>query len=274
MARVEHGGPVHIATGLPGVLLFKEQRTIHRYRVWHESWYAFCVVSDGLGEVRYRRQNVALCPGTVVAFVPGEVHETRQIYSPGSYHVLMIPADALHARAARLGRTEVQLPLSPIHDAGIFRQFAKFCAHLERNESDTFVKELSYEALLETIVSLDVRAVVPSTAALDVLRQSEVIREVCDFLMRQPPSSKPSLAQVGRRLGLSPGYISRVFSSEGYCPPQTLMRLIRVERGRKLLQAGESVKGAAYQAGFSSPEKFHQHFRTVWNMAPSSYRSL
>jgi AraC-like DNA-binding protein len=271
MTQLERGVPIHVATGLPGVQLFKESRSAHHYRVWHEDWYAFCIVSEGLAEVRYRQQNVALAPKTVVTFVPGEVHETRRVYTPGTYRVVMIPAKDLHARAAHFGREDVQLPVTPLCDPTIVRQFTEFCEEAEHPAKDSIVRELLYHVLLDTIVSLDVRAHATTTPVLSLSSTRDVVREVRDFLVSQPAKPTQSLAEVARRLGFSPAYISRAFSSEGHCPPQTLMRLIRVERGRKLLSAGESVKAAAYSAGFSSPEKFNQHFRTVWNMPPSEY---
>jgi AraC-like DNA-binding protein len=265
--------PRHVATGIPGVVLFEERESKHHYRVWHEDWYAFCIVERGSADVRYRGRVLPVRPETVTPFMPGEVHETRRIEVPGTYRVLMLPTNLVEDRAESMGKRSPELAATTWTQKATYGAFAAACSRLEGQSVSTFEKELLLLELVDLALTRD-DAAGPDEASPHSDCQPRVIQAVRDYLVENFDRSL-ALADVARDLGLSSGYVSRAFSTAERCPPKTLLRLLRVERGRRsLLSPDVSVKRAAYDAGFTSPQKFNQAFQVAWNMSPSQYQQL
>ncbi len=275
-------GPKHWSTGLAGVSLFEEVESSHAYRVWHENWYCFCLVSGGAGEVRYRGRTLEFAPERAFAFGPGEFHETRRIHAPGTYRVLMIDASAVAKRSATanwqaaVSREGAQLPTTFTSASSVHADLSRLTRALTDPTASHLEREIHYGQFLDTIVANDERLPKASERQPESGRgDPAVVRAVRDFLMtNDDPNS--TLVEVAAALGWSAGYVSRVFSEQGYCPPKTMLRLIRVERARRMLVADprRSIQNAALTAGFRAVEKFNVAFRTAWNMSPSEYLTL
>lgn len=263
-------GPEFIATGLPDVTYFRETESSHAYRVWHEDWYCLCLVEAGAGDVRYRNRTLLLEKDHAFVFAPGEVHETRRVHVPGTYHVVMVPAAAVHARAEAASRRDVQLPITldshhPVYQALLELTLAlQFAAQAQREDA--------YARLLEAMVTNDVRAKTEGTTELPEASTPRVVRAVREFLLDNDDPSL-TLSDVAIALKVSPGYVSRVFSEHGYCPPKTWLRLSRVGRARKMLVTDprRGVQNAALSVGFRAVEKFNTAFRVAWNLSPTEY---
>jgi AraC-like DNA-binding protein len=251
-------------------MLFREQRSQHLYRVWHEDWYAFCVVEAGVGQIRYRGRTLGVEPGRVLGFAPGNVHETRRIELPATYWVLLVPVKDLAVRSGHSG--ELEWDAAPWTEPYLVEQFRAVCCALANPKTPLIDRELSYAALLDLIVAQDRRA----KGTLPCRIERAVVRRVQEHLVSQLLTCDVQLAGVASALGWSPGYVSKAFSTVGACPPKTLLRLVRVERARRHLELpGEaSIKQAALIAGFSTAEKFNHAFRVAWNLSPTEYREL
>lgn len=263
--------PKHWNTGLPGVTYFEERGSSHEYRVLHADWYCFCLVLGGEGDVRYRNRTLRLTANQAFVFAPGEVHETRRIYAPGTYRVLMIPAATLLAHAQLRGQDDLQLPITLANNHPAFAELLDFTDQIKQNDLTSLERDVRYAALLETLVSFDERET-GSNLQRPGHATPRVVTAVREYLWNNDnPDLK--LPDVARALGWSAGYVSRVFSEHGYCPPKTLLRLLRVERARRqMVDSSEYIKRAALEAGFKAPEKFNEAFRAAWNMTPTEYR--
>lgn len=264
------GGPTYCPNPLEGVTCFQEVGSTHAYRVWHEDWYCLCLVMSGAGDVRYRNRMLRFEPDRAFVFAPGEVHETLRVHTPGTYRVLMLPAADVGRRAEQHSRCDVQLPMSfsgvhPLVTALRRLTDALFdvsVSHLER--------ELRYEQLLDHMVAHDERG--SACSSLDQVETPRVVSAVREYLLAND-NRNLKLIDVSRALGWSSGYISRVFSEHGYCPPKTLLRLRQVGNGRRLLLENpkDLIKSAALESGFAAVEKFNAAFRVAWNMTPTEY---
>jgi AraC-like DNA-binding protein len=264
--------PTHYPTHLPGVHLFREHSCQHHYRVWHEDWYALCLVDSGAAELRYRGRILTLAPASVAIFAPGNAHETRRILAPGAYWVLLLPAVQVNEHSARWGRSELQLPPKVWTDPGVVARAREFCTLLADDATPLLDRQLLYLELLDHITTLDARADVAFTPEQEP--ELSVVRRVREHLVHRRLDCTASLASVAQELGCSPAYLSKAFSISQACPPKTLLRLVRVERGRRLLvDDGLPVKEAGLNAGFPSSEKFNRAFHDVWNLSPSAYVS-
>lgn len=263
-------GPIYCPHPLEGITCFQEVGSTHAYRVWHEDWYCLCLVMSGAGDVRYRNRTLRFEPDRGFAFSPGEVHETRRVHTPGTYRVLMIPAAAVNRRAEMSSRRDVQLPISFSGGHPLLAALRRLTDALFDAGVSQFERELRYEQLLDAALAHDERDT--ATPAPGPSEAPRVVRAVRDYLLANDDRNL-KLADVGRALGWSAGYISRVFSEHGYCPPKTLLRLRQVGNGRRHLldHPEDSIKSAAFGSGFPAVEKFNAAFRVAWNMTPSEY---
>jgi transcriptional regulator GlxA family with amidase domain len=82
-----------------------------------------------------------------------------------------------------------------------------------------------------------------------------------------------TLAELAARAGMSVRTFSRRFRAEvGLTPVQWLVQQ-RVDRARRMLEAGEeSVDRVAARAGFATAASMRMHFRLVVGVTPASYR--
>lgn len=79
----------------------------------------------------------------------------------------------------------------------------------------------------------------------------------------------PTLAQLGKEVGCSPFYLSRVFSENTGMTISRYLRNIRLERAAELLRNGEcNVTEAAMSVGYSSLSHFSKAFAEMFGACP------
>jgi AraC-like DNA-binding protein len=92
------------------------------------------------------------------------------------------------------------------------------------------------------------------------------------FLLKQNLPEPPSLEELGRKIGCSPFYLSRIVSAQtGRTITQHLQRL-RLEKAAELLRSGEyNVTEAALEVGYSSLSYFSAAFHEMFGCCPGLY---
>jgi AraC-like DNA-binding protein len=81
-----------------------------------------------------------------------------------------------------------------------------------------------------------------------------------------------NLAELGRRVGCSPYYLSRTFSACAGCTLQEYQRRTRLHRAAELLRGGRhNVTEAALAVGYSSFSYFTKAFRETFGCCPGLY---
>lgn len=106
-------------------------------------------------------------------------------------------------------------------------------------------------------------------------RQQRVAQERVEqviFLLQQDLANPPSLEALGRKIGCSPFYLSRIVSAQtGQTITQHLRRL-RLERAAELLRLGDhNVTEAALEVGYSSLSHFSAAFHETFGCCPGLY---
>lgn len=91
-------------------------------------------------------------------------------------------------------------------------------------------------------------------------------------ILKRELINPPTLEAIGREVGCSPFYLSRIFSQEaGMTIPQYLRKL-RMERAAELLRGGKhNVTEAALAVGYSSLSHFSQAFCQTMGCCPGLY---
>jgi AraC family transcriptional regulator of adaptative response/methylated-DNA-[protein]-cysteine methyltransferase len=81
-----------------------------------------------------------------------------------------------------------------------------------------------------------------------------------------------TLAQLSKRVGLSPFHLQRLFKRATGLSPREYQSAHRMQRIKKQLRKGDDVTTALYDAGFSSPSRLYENTNQQLGMTPGTYR--
>lgn len=106
-------------------------------------------------------------------------------------------------------------------------------------------------------------------------RQKRMARERVErvqSILRARFDNPPTLEQLGREVGVSQFYLSRIFSQETRMTIPQFIRRVRMERAGELLREGRhNVTEAAFAVGYSSLGHFSKSFCEVMGCCPTLY---
>jgi AraC-like DNA-binding protein len=115
----------------------------------------------------------------------------------------------------------------------------------------------------------------PGEKELFCTRQQRVAQERVEqviFLLKQNLAEPPSLEELGRKIGCSHFYLSRIFSAHTGRTITQYLRRLRMEKAAELLRSGEfNVTEAALEVGYASPSHFSQAFHEAFGCCPGLY---
>ncbi len=115
----------------------------------------------------------------------------------------------------------------------------------------------------------------PPGEELFCTRQHRVAQERVEqviFLLKQNLVEPPPLEELGKKIGCSPSYLSRTFSSHTGQTITQYLRRLRMDRAAELLRQGElNVTEVALEVGYASPSHFSQTFHETFGCCPGLY---
>jgi len=103
-------------------------------------------------------------------------------------------------------------------------------------------------------------------------RRLDLVREVCGYI-RENPASKITLADLGRKFGVSPYHLQRTFVDVMGTSPRRYLEECRVALLKLRLARGEPVLGALRGAGYSSHSWLYKDSRVKLGMTPANYKA-
>lgn len=95
------------------------------------------------------------------------------------------------------------------------------------------------------------------------------VRAICERLAAQERA--PSLAELGREIGLSPAHLQRTFKRATGMSPRQYAESLRMQRLKTHLQNGQSVTQATYEAGYGSSRAVYENASAQLGMTPATY---
>lgn len=101
--------------------------------------------------------------------------------------------------------------------------------------------------------------------------QTEIVRKACAAI-DAATEGPPTLAELGKRLGVSPHHLQRVFKKLMGISPRQYADERRLGRLKARLRRGEAVTGALYEAGYSSSSRLYETASDHLGMTPGTYR--
>lgn len=101
--------------------------------------------------------------------------------------------------------------------------------------------------------------------------RAELVHDVCrliDLELEKPPNLK----QLGAQLKISQFHLQRVFKNLMGITPREYTVARRAEKFKNGIQAGQTVTGAMYQAGYGSSSRLYENASAQLGMTPATYR--
>ena len=99
------------------------------------------------------------------------------------------------------------------------------------------------------------------------------MRALCEYIRRHSDSGEPlTLDVLGRRAGLSPSRLRRIFREIVGVTPRQFVEACRFEVLKSELRDGEPVTRAIYDAGFGSSSRVYEQAGDRLGMTPGQYR--
>lgn len=98
-----------------------------------------------------------------------------------------------------------------------------------------------------------------------------IVAELCAFIRRNP-DAPATLAALGRRAGMSPGHLQRVFKRVAGVSPRQFADACRLDRLKSGLREGEDVTTALHAAGYGSASRLYERAGDQLGMTPGDYR--
>src|SRR5262249_28882789 len=81
-----------------------------------------------------------------------------------------------------------------------------------------------------------------------------------------------TLAELSKRVGLSPFHLQRLFKRATGLSPREYQSARRMQQGKGGLRKGDDVTTALYDAGFGSPSRLYEKAPQQMGMTPGEYR--
>jgi AraC family transcriptional regulator, regulatory protein of adaptative response / methylated-DNA-[protein]-cysteine methyltransferase len=102
-------------------------------------------------------------------------------------------------------------------------------------------------------------------------KRLELVKEVCAYI-QENAASKLTLADLGKRFGVSPYHLQRIFMDVMGISPRRYLEECRVTHLKLRLAKGEPVVGALRATGYSSHSWLYKDSRAKLGMTPADYK--
>src|SRR3954462_9457443 len=98
-----------------------------------------------------------------------------------------------------------------------------------------------------------------------------LIADVCESI-RRDPDGRHTLAARGKRAGLSPAHLQRVFKQVVGVSPRQFADACRLDRLKAGLKGGQTVTTAMIGAGYGSSSRLYERAAGQLGMTPRQYQ--
>lgn len=102
-------------------------------------------------------------------------------------------------------------------------------------------------------------------------RHARLVAELCRHI--EQAETAPTLAELARKVDLSPAHLHRLFKSVTGLTPRAYLAAHRAGRVREALAQAASVTEAFMEAGYGSSGRFYEQSDAVLGMTPRAFRA-
>lgn len=249
-----------------------------------QGWLEVCVNFSGLGRVILGKGGkFEIAPGSVAHFIrPADDCHDRVENGKDPHRFLSLQMSRGWLRSLIPGSNS---QATPVLQSFLENKRSARTVHIAGMDESVkgIAQQLASPRIAESARPLWVRAKVLEIAShvcfpqevdqeLFCHRQKRVARERVDRViaaLERDLENPPTLQALGREVGCSPFYISRVFSEEKGMTISRYLRKLRLDKAAELLRSGEyNVTEAAMAVGYSSLSHFSKAFAEQFGACP------
>ncbi|MBU0603701.1 MAG: helix-turn-helix transcriptional regulator [Gammaproteobacteria bacterium] len=236
------------------------------------------MISQGSGEHLIDFRSVRLVPGSAVVVRPGQVQQWR-MHAGLQGLLLLVDTRLAQLAASALANPAFQLLQVDEWPATFALSEDDQCdgealarvleRQLNRDRVDDVSASLARELFLSLMVLLSRAARVAAPARTTQERLFQRLQRDLDASVR----TRPTVADIARRLRVSPSTLSRVCRLRaGVSAKELIDRRTALEAQRLLVHTGATTTSIGEELGFSEPTNFLKFFKRVVGMTPDSFR--
>jgi len=93
-------------------------------------------------------------------------------------------------------------------------------------------------------------------------------------LIDQTYREYPAIAQIARRLGVTPEHLSRQFKCDFQLSPSAYLHKLRVADAPLRLARGEEIVNVSQEVGYNDLSRFYKHFRNITDSSPGACKKI
>lgn len=117
---------------------------------------------------------------------------------------------------------------------------------------------------------IEKEAIIPSEITMSQL-DNQLITKIMDYININMDNSEFSVEELSEEVGLSRGHLYKKMMSIVGKSPQEFIRIMRIRKGKELLDNNaDNISQIAYQIGLS-PKLFAKYFKEEYGCSPSTY---
>ena len=264
---------------------FRSPHALDWGRSFHPESVEICLNTAGRGEVSESSRAMMVAENSVGFYAVGR-HRLKASRASGDQHHFVTFEFSREFLAKQLAGSEDQL--APALRQTVLADRARSAVGEARPltiSQQSLAAAVSQPPVIELALPLWYQSKVIETVAecffpraqseLFCTRQKRMGRERVErvvAILRAQLEDPPSLEALGREVGVSQFYLSRLFSEEMRMTIPQYLRQIRMERAAALLREGRcNVTEAAFAVGYSSLGHFSKSFCEVMGCCPALY---
>lgn len=99
----------------------------------------------------------------------------------------------------------------------------------------------------------------------------EKVRKAVRYI-EEHADENPTLAELGRCVGLSPHHLQRTFKAVLGVSPRQYLESLKAQKYKDLLKNGRDLAGAGYEAGYGSSRGVYEGASRYMGMTPAAYK--
>jgi AraC-like DNA-binding protein len=221
------------------------------------------LIVSGSRLVRCRNREYLAPQGSILVFLPGEVHAGAPLDDAGTtYCGFLFPEQVLRGLAPDTGFS------SPVlHDPSLGRELHRLHTAMVSGASGPAVER----ELLATVTTLWSRHRLRGSARIAVPAAHKAARPVQAYLETHY-SRRIRLEQLAELSGLSVFYLTRIFRAATGLSPYAYLEQVRVHRAAELLRDGVRISEVACRTGFADQSHLTRLFKRLTGVPPGRYQ--
>ncbi len=262
------GDRIIAAPALGGIERIEGRFSGTAYDPHRHDTYAIGVTLHGVQTFRYRGRTHYSLPGQIMVLHPDEVHDGGAATEAGlRYRMLYLEPSLLAESLDRAGRSLPFVKEGVVSDNRLRDALLAALGPLDEPLDDLFLDDF-VARLADGLARHSGEPAAAPTAPC--LRSVRLARDHLEANALRQVDSRELEAVTG----LDRFRLSRHFRAVYATSPHRFQLMRRLQRARRMIQAGEALAEIAPATGFSDQSHFNRHFKKAFGMTPGRWATL